>query len=310
VRICFLVLVHNHVNHYQRLISALAGPNSGIFVHLDARVESKPFQTSSADFGATYISNRVAVNWGGWSLVQASLNLMVAAEESGERFDYYCLISGSDFPLRAIETISEYLAQNAPADYYNTVRIPSEVANKPSERIDRFHFDVGGATPGILARLMRRANATIEKKQLRRNYERRLGLTPCGGSQWWTLKRETFTYVLDYVRKNPSVSKFFRNVYVPDESFFQTILETSPFRGDQRRNLTFTDWSRPQPPYPAWMDSEHIERLIRNDAQISDVYGGGPALFARKFPDDSEDMVLRIKSALWCHPGRVAGKIL
>ena len=44
------------------------------------------------------------------------------------------------------------------------------------------------------------------------------------GSQWWCLRRRTIEWVLDFAAKRPDVMRFFRTTWIPDETFFQTLV--------------------------------------------------------------------------------------
>jgi hypothetical protein len=86
------------------------------------------------------------------------------------------------------------------------------------------------------------------------------------------------------------VVKYFKNVYLPDESFFHTIVGNSEFANKVRRNLTFADWSRPGGG-PALIDMNHLHTFAKTDVILmDDFYGRGELLFARKFPDDSSQL--------------------
>ena len=62
--------------------------------------------------------------------------------------------------------------------------------------------------------------------------QKRLGITrdvPEGlqmqiGSQWWCLRRETIQKIFEFLAERPDVLKFFRTTWIPDETFFQTIV--------------------------------------------------------------------------------------
>jgi hypothetical protein len=55
-------------------------------------------------------------------------------------------------------------------------------------------------------------------------------LLPYGGESYWCLSRECVDYVLKFVESNPEVVRFFKNTFIPCETFFQTILANSPLR--------------------------------------------------------------------------------
>ena len=44
------------------------------------------------------------------------------------------------------------------------------------------------------------------------------------GSQWWCLRRQTVEAVLEFVKSRPDAVRFFGNTWIPDETFFQTLV--------------------------------------------------------------------------------------
>ena len=88
--------------------------------------------------------------------------------------------------------------------------------------------------------------------------------------------------------------RFFRNVIVPDELVFQTILGNSPFRGMIRRGITYTDTGEGESS-PCLIDMNHVREFEAvNEVRGSGPYGEGELLFARKFTDASQALVQRI----------------
>jgi hypothetical protein len=65
-----------------------------------------------------------------------------------------------------------------------------------------------------------------------------------------------------------------------------------------RRNLLFEDWST-QGAHPATIDGEHVALFeVQNEVRVSDVYGEGEVLFARKFSDSDLDLLKRIDNMI------------
>ena len=143
-----------------------------------------------------------------------------------------------------------------------------------------------------------------------------LGMTPWGGSQWWTMTHDCVSYVLDFVGANESFVRFYRTAYAPDEGFFQTIIMNSDFAGraahydlyqrwrtdvrpwtpadrqlEKERmlpegtfNLRYVDWSGDFDGLreaPAVLDMRDFEALSRSDC-----------LFARKFDERRSEALL------------------
>ena len=123
-------------------------------------------------------------------------------------------------------------------------------------------------------------------------------LVPYAGSTWWALSADACRHILSFVDSRTDVVRFFENLYMPDESFFQTIIGNSEFATQVRRNLTFTDWSRPTEA-PAIIDMDHLNAFVKMEHIIGDdAYCRGELLFDRKFPDDSLELTRFIDSHL------------
>jgi hypothetical protein len=95
------------------------------------------------------------------------------------------------------------------------------------------------------------------------------------GSQWWCLRRRTVEAVLDFIRDRPDVVRFFRTTWIPDETFFQTLVRhLVPDREIVSRSLTFKMFSDYGMPVTFYND--------QYDLLISQDY-----LFARKISPEA-----------------------
>jgi hypothetical protein len=97
MKIAYLILAHTHPLHLTRLISALHTEHAHIFLHIDKK--SQDMICLPITNTITLIKNTVTVNWGGFSVVQATLNLSKEATASGE-YDYFILLSVGICSLR------------------------------------------------------------------------------------------------------------------------------------------------------------------------------------------------------------------
>ena len=122
------------------------------------------------------------------------------------------------------------------------------------------------------------------------NLQKRLGLTreiPHDiqvqiGSQWWCLRRRTVEWIIDFTKKRRDVMRFFRTTWIPDETFFQTIVRhLVPENEIRTRTLTFlmfTDYGMPVVFY-----NDHYDLLLSQDF-----------LFARKISPEAKDLKARL----------------
>jgi Core-2/I-Branching enzyme. len=102
------------------------------------------------------------------------------------------------------------------------------------------------------------------------------------GSQWWCLRRRTIEWILDFTRSRKDVMKFFRTTWIPDETFFQTLVRhLVPENEIRTRTLTFlmfTDYGMPVVFY-----NDHYDLLLSQDY-----------LFARKISPDAKELKKRL----------------
>jgi hypothetical protein len=173
----------------------------------------------------------------------------------------------------------------------NLVRMPCETVGKPLERLQQYWLQTPNDCQFVRRAVARLNQLLNDRLRLQRDYSRILkGLIPYAGSQWWALTTDACQHILSFIDSRPDVVKFFRNVYLPDESLFQTIIGNSEFANHVTRNLTFADWSRPGAG-PAIIDMDHLNAFMKTACIVADdPYGRGELLFARKFTDDSSQL--------------------
>ena len=291
MKIAYLVLAHNNPRHLQRLVRALSSGSAGFFIHVDRKSSMGQFSGTSGE-NVHFTRKRIPVHWGEFSQVDAILVLLRAALAHPRGFDYFVLLSATDYPIQPVAYIERFFERHRGEEFINMVRMPCEAAGKPISRLTTYQPFPGGS---LVARGMRKLLASTGTGPRQRAYEPHLrNLVPHGGSTWWALSREACEHIRSFVDNEPRVVKFFRHTLFPDESFFQTILGNSPYKARVRRNLTYTDWDAGGGS-PAFMTQAHLDFLTAGASVALDgVYGEGEALFARKFSDEAEALVVRL----------------
>lgn len=289
--IAYLILAHNNPCHFRQLLCALASPTSEFFVHIDKKTKVDFTHELSADV-VHFVTNRIEVHWGDFSLVEATLALINQALHNPRNFDRIVLLSGADYPVRSASYIETFFKTYCDTEFINVVKMPSEAAGKPLYRLTLYWHN---ANETLIKSATRRLLCKLRLIPRERNFKKALsGLTPYAGSQWWALTRGACEYIEQFCSANPKIVNFFRNTLVPDEMFFQTVIGNSPFKEKLRRNLTFTDWSAGGP-NPALLSDEHVDTFASATCFGPDrFYGDGEILFARKFSDKRQDVVASI----------------
>lgn len=261
-----------------RMVRRLDGPHAAFYIHVDAKTTEATYRRMTqplADRPNVRFLERHACAWGGFGHVRATLKGLRATFESEDPFDYAVLLTGQDYPLVSNDEIEARLEAADGKIFMEHFPLPDDRwTDSGVDRIEHRQVRVGGRLiriPGQpfadlrLARIWRASTRAL----LRRFPD---DLTPYGGSSYWTMPRDCAHHVLDFVRSNPHVLRFFEQTAIPDEMFFQTIVMNSPWRDAVvNDNLRFIDWSNDDDS-PAILTSDRFDELMAS---------GKP--FARKF---------------------------
>lgn len=282
MKLAYLILAHNHPDHLQRLISALHEEWTQFYVHIDTKATMSDFAPLRALPQARFIEERVDACWGGYSLVQATLNLMAAALRDRPTADWFILLSGADYPIRSNLDLYRFF-ESSRSEHIGLMQMPSPDSRKPLSRLERFHFEGSRSRPKAKRVLLNQTNRLLERIY-KRNYRPVFGdLIPYAGSQWWALSRAAILHILEFVGKHQRLVDFYKHSLIPDEMFFQTILGNSSFKDRVARNITYADWSGGFSRNPRAITDAHINQFADPDFHLDDVEGKGPCYFARKF---------------------------
>jgi hypothetical protein len=285
MKIAYLITAYNNFTHLTRLIRALNDSNVVFFIHIDKK---SPLPDTLPALDNVIFIKRENVWWAGWSHVDAILRLIRCAKTYG--FDYYILISGTDYPIRPNAFLYEKLSGGG--EYIN---ITQEYAQeKPESRIKYYYFDgfdrrnARSIKTVFFLSLERILRVFFQKKAypFQHIYY---------GSTWWALSHDCIVYVLDQIDLNKEYIQFFKTCWCPDELLFQTIIGNSPFFSKCTLNLTYTDWS--SVPAPALINQNHVE-LFKNQIEFTGGYGTATPFFARKFDDTSTQIIELIEKGL------------
>ncbi len=276
MKLAFLILGHKYPEKILNLIDILGVDGDHLFIHIDRRAADtfdKILKESGKYNNVFLIEKRVAPRWGQFSIVQATLNSLSLINGNNETYSHVILISGQDYPLKSIYEIKDYLNKHRDKQFieYFSIHENNRWTEQGSyfqslRRVYHWHF------------FLRKYHIYIPVKRRIPN-----GLEPFGGHQWWVLTGDCVNYLLEYVRNNPRVTRFFRNTFIPDELFIQTILCNSKYKYKLTGyNLTYTDWEHPNPFPPRVLTEEDIASADESQA-----------LFARKIEPGRSDGFIR-----------------
>ncbi len=288
MKIAYLILAHRNPKHIKKMIEALSCQDCSCFLHIDSKSRIDDFRQIEGD-NIFFSDKRVPVYWAEYSMVEAILILIQQALSRPENYDYYVLLSGSDYPLRSKEYIHNFFDSMNGTQFISMAKIPNTAAGVPLSKINTLGIPSSKPLYRFVMRVLRRFNLA------NRDYRKHLGtLQPWGGSTWWALTRDACQYIIEFTKDNHSICKYFEGTLTSDETFFHTILGNSIFGRQVHRSLMYDDWSAGSL-HPAMISSKHLTLFEAHEkVSLNDAFGPGELLFARKFSDDSLELLQRI----------------
>jgi len=285
-KIAFILLCHKDAPSIIQQAKRMTATGDYVSIHFDARAKASDYAAITGALadnpGVTFARKRIKCGWGEWSLVQATLHAVEAAVAAFPKATHFYMVSGDCQPVKSGAFAKEFL-DRADKDYI--------------ESFDFFNSDwikTGFKEERLIYRHW--FNERNHKWLFYQSFkaQRALGMTRSVpedvevmiGSQWWCLRRRTIEKVLAFCRKRPDVMRFFRTTWIPDETFFQTIVRHEvPEPEIENRTLTFKMFSDYGMPVTFYNDQYDL--LTSQDF-----------LFARKISGEALELKKRL-GELW-----------
>ena len=311
--VAYLVLAHEANEQLFRLTNALlADKRSRVYLHLDAKLLDVGWVEVFGDPRLIVLSGRLGVNWGGYSVVKATLLLLrrALADVSNEQF---ALLSGSCFPLMPTDQINDrVLGLSTPLISLWGKIDPALNRGEGLGRyvVTKFHpHDRDILTPKT-SRVHERAWNLYKWLNARLPYERKVDIVDMWkGSQFFIVNHE---YAKVCANPPAALVKALRYALAPDEIMFTTLI----VRYGKTKNKTFATVSSEEaqqgshfiikrvPPkrtlHERMFHKIDLRQLALSDADKAVASG---ALFARKCSADVSESI----AAWWTseHPVEV-----
>ncbi len=289
MKIAYLILAHGQPGLFHRLVRALNAPNVRFFVHIDLKADVEQFTRGLDCSNASFLSDRIKVNYGGYTQMLAMLALLKAGT-SMDGFDYCIFLSGRDYPIKSNAFIFDYLERNIGTNFINFYPLNGNASL--TRNIRKYYFvDLLSAFHPRIRPVFKNFFRFINFFLPERTFIK--GMVPYRGSTSWCLTGETAKYTADFADSpdNFKFVRYFKRVMCPDEIFFQTIVLNSPFASrcrfydrdvltnrtplmnENKAYLHYVDWDDSRD-NPAILDMRDYNNLKCSDR-----------LFARKFDE-------------------------
>lgn len=235
-RNAYLVLAYEDVEMLNLLTKRLI--NTGyVYIHLDLKSRIKVDQV--IEHPKIKVTKKIKVNWGGFSIVEATRLLADQALEDGST--RLTLLSGLSYPLVGDKELDFFMKSHEERSGTWIVELhkQSKVFYK---RFTSKHFSLP-VTQNFVGRTFRKVFrvllgfctkldpiAEIQPIQL------------TSGSQWWSVKSSTYKSAMEISKNNPAIEQYFKRIECSDESYFGSLFNfVQP--GIVGHGSTFVNWT-------------------------------------------------------------------
>jgi hypothetical protein len=222
--LAFVLIAHEPADIVGKSIDMLLAADDTCFVtvHYDLNSSSAHFGELKRRYGAHdrvfFVEDRVRCGWGQFGLVDGTVRALRLLAASGKAYSHAYLVSCSCWPIRPLAELRQFLDHNDTVDFIESHDDGWITGGLREERYTLRH-------PFSFTRQRRLFETSVNlQRKLRIRRHIPAGLKPRYGSQWWCLRRETVDKILTWVAGNPATYRFYRSVWIPDETFFQTVL--------------------------------------------------------------------------------------
>ncbi|MGJ8606289.1 MAG: DUF5927 domain-containing protein, partial [Marivita sp.] len=292
-----VMLVHTALDRAEQVCRHWQASGCPIVIHVDKSVPRRThdaFVEALSDLPSVAFSRRHRCEWGTWGLVAATQSASELMLKTFPTVRHVYLASGSCLPLRPVQELIDYLGQRPRTDFIEsatTADVPWTIGGLDEERFTlRFPFS------------WRRHRKLFDwyvdfQRKLPFRREVPAGLTPHMGSQWWCLTRQTLSAILEDPDR-PMYDRYFRRVWIPDESYFQTLARLWSQKIESR-SLTLSKFDYQGKPHIFYDD--HLQLLRRSDCFVARKIWPRAELLYRAFQTDAEHAMRRTEP----NPGKI-----
>ncbi|EPX82337.1 beta-1,6-N-acetylglucosaminyltransferase [Salipiger mucosus] len=260
-----VMLVHTAFGRAEQVARHWSRAGCPVVIHVDRSVAPRVYRAfveSLSDLPDVHFSRRHRCQWGTWGLVAASQD---AAELLLDRYPgvrHVYLASGACLPLRPVDELIAYLDARPQTDFIEsatTADVPWTVGGLDRERFTLFFPFSWRGNRYLFDRFV--------EVQRRLGLARRIprGIVPHMGSQWWCLTRKTLEAIL-HAPDRRRFDRYFRRVWIPDESYFQTLARLHS-EHIESRSLTLSKFDFQGKPHIFYDD--HLQLLRRSDCFVA-----------------------------------------
>lgn len=220
MRHAFLIIANRDIYCLNKLIEQIDYPTHDIYLMLDKKSKiSTDDITKNLKYSKLTLLNRISVNWGGFSLIEAEMNLLKSAFKGN--YDYYHIISGNDLLLKNNAEFDRFFEENNTKEFITFCG--QDWVEKAKDRLRYYYLEAGRNKILIM---LNKIFLRIQKL-LGINRLKKFTLTIQGGCNWVSITNQACSYLL---KNEKTIHDIFKKTFCCDEVFIHTMIYNSEYR--------------------------------------------------------------------------------
>jgi hypothetical protein len=255
-------MAHKEPGQVERLIKKFSLLPFDFYIHIDKKVNARPFEFLGGIPNVHFIQQRIRVRWASYSFLNAVIQSLKEAYLSGISYDYLTVMSGQDYPIKPVSQFYNTLAENKGKNFIN-FETGNEWWSHAISRVNQYHFtnfDFRGRY-----RIQFFLNALLPTRKFPLPYK----LFGGPRAMCMTITPDCASYIVDFIQKDKKLRRFIRFTWGPDEFVIPTLIMNSDFKETViNDNFYYIDWSGGGS-NPKILMVEDYDKLVSSDKMMA-----------------------------------------
>ncbi len=221
MNIAYLILAHCDPKQLHNEVSELL-KSGDVFIHINKKNDIEPFYSELAEYKdnsrVQFVNNRVVVNWGGYSILQATFSTLKQCLNN-KLYDRIVLLTGLDFPVKNSTFIKDFFIKNQNIEFLTSDVVTGRcgILKHYAYFDNKFWFRYLRIIPGLkcFSFLAIKDDYVTYKKKKYNIY----GITPK-----WALTGSNAQKLLIFFEDDNQVNNYFKSTYAPDDYYVATVI--------------------------------------------------------------------------------------
>ena len=262
-----LLLAHKEMPLIKELTQKLS-KSFEIYIHFDTKMQLSAADEAFLKEHKIHYISEVKVNWGSWSIGEATVRLMRLALKN-PAINYFHIISGQDWVAANVEELYQHFENDS--KIYMVYEKAAEVKKNGEPIIwwQKYYFNYDRVNRRSMFGKIYHRLLTSMQTLLRVDKFKRLGIKEeiYAGANWADLPRDAVEYCLEYLESHPKFLQMLKTGCFSDEFWMQTIICNEPCFKERllNENYRYIKWEEKHGSYPAILDEENLAEIQQGD---------------------------------------------